>query len=444
LKMWLNRISFKISLFTSALILSVIIVMSQMILREQRESLISQLRIRSRSFAMSAREAFSPKLDLFNLHLIVNNAAKEKGVEYAFVRNETGKILSHSVAKRIGEIDRKNMAFETEIFKNLGEGNYFISAPIFVGSKNVGSFSVMLTKKSVDLALSASRREILAISLVSLLAAVAGIILIVGWLMRPVPLLAQAARKIGEGSLDISINWKSSDEMGLLTSAFNQMVKGLKERDYIKRVFGRYVSKEIAETLLSGKIALGGETREIAVLFADIRDFSKLSLEIRPQEIVSLLNAYFSLMTRVIQHRGGTLDKFVGDGLMAIFGAPLALEKPCERAVKAAQEMKWALSSFNKDREIKKLPPIKIGICVTYGRAVVGNIGSEDRTEYTAIGAPVNLAFRLEGLNKRLGTEFIVSKQAYEQTHSQFNYKKLGMYNIRGWAEPVESYEVLG
>jgi adenylate cyclase len=287
------------------------------------------------------------------------------------------------------------------------------------------------------------RRKVLYVTLAALAAALMGTIAIVSWLMRPIPMLARAARDVGEGKLDTEVTWRSSDEIGVLARAFNDMVRGLRERDHIRNVFGRYVSGEIADAVLGGKLPLGGERRHIAVIFADIRDFSAMGQRDQPETVVKLLNDYFSLMTRVIRARGGIVDKFLGDGLLAMFGAPLATDNPEERAVRAALEMRWTLSAFNTHRVQEGLPPIAMGLCVTSGEALVGNIGSDEKMEYTAIGEPVNLASRLEGVNKRLGTSAIVSKAVMEATGAAFQYKELGSHVIRGWKDPLDLFELL-
>ncbi|MBU2572643.1 MAG: HAMP domain-containing protein [Elusimicrobia bacterium] len=447
----LNKIAVKLCLFSSVLILLVIAVMAHLILKEARTSLIYELQARTDSFARAAREAFSPKLDIFTLHLRVNELAKEKAIKYLLVSDPAGKILSHSMPEKIGETDtsaegmhaRNSRALETQVSVSAGGENYYISAPVMLGTARLATAAVALTRESLDYALQKTRNKILLLSLAALLAAVLGTIVIVNWFIRPIPLLAKAAREIGLGKLDVEIKWNGSDEMGLLTRAFNDMAKGLRERDHIRKVFGRYVSKEIADTVLKGGLALGGEKREITAFFADIRDFSKLSRQMSPEEMVALLNNYFTRMTQIIHTFGGTTDKFIGDGIFAMFGAPLALQNGPERALQAALRMRDSMELFNAERALKNSPPIRIGICVASGSAVVGSIGSESRADYTAIGEPVNLAARMEGLNKKLGTNILVSAPVYAALKDKFEFRALGAHNVRGWEDPVEVFELI-
>lgn len=449
----LNTLSVKICIFASALILAVIAVMAHQILNEAKASLITEVKLRAGSFARSSREAFSPKLDLFALHLLVSEMAKERAVKYALVTDARGKVLSHSIPEKVGEPDPSPAGRTallsgdsfTQVFRDSdGLDHYYISSPIALGGERLATAAVALNTQTINAALKPTRDKIILISLLALLIAVTGTILIVNWLISPLPLLVRAAQAVGEGHLEGVIKWKSADEIGLLTDAFNAMVRGLRDRDHIRTVFGRYVSKEIADTVLDGKLALGGERREIAVLFADIRDFTKMSRHMEPEHLVQVLNSYFSVMTGVIHGHGGTIDKFVGDGILAIFGAPLPMENAALRAVRTALAMQAALRATNAERAKSGLAPIETGICVTFGTAVVGNIGSEARVSYTSVGDPVNLASRLEGLNKRFGTRIIASAEVRALTADSVETRPLGEHKIRGWDEAVEVFEVLG
>lgn len=448
-----NKLSVKLCIFSSMLILAVIAVMAHLIMKDAKTSLITEFKLRSESFARASREAFTPKLDIFNLHLLVNGMSGEKAVKFVLIADKNGKIVSHSEAEKIGETDnspegtaaRKYDKSFVQKFISAKDGfeYHYMSVPIFLGAKRIATSIVSLNNETINYALKNTRAKILIISLFALLFAVLGTIIIVNWLTRLLPVLAKAAREVGDGNLDLKIEGEGSDEIGVLAKAFNNMVKGLKERDYIRGMFKRYMSsKEVADAVLKGGLSLGGERKDIAVLFADIRDFSAISASSEPEEIVKLLNSYFSRMTKIIIKRGGNIDKYIGDGLLAIFGAPFPIKDAGFQALSSAVEMRKTLKSFNDERESKGLNPIKIGICVTSGIAVVGNIGSEEHTEYTAIGEPVNLASRLEGLNKRLGTSIIVSEGILGGIKDKFQFNQLGSHKIRGWENPVEVFEV--
>ncbi|MBU2529746.1 MAG: HAMP domain-containing protein [Elusimicrobia bacterium] len=448
-----NKLSIKLCIFSSVLILAIIGVMAHFIVKDATASLITEFKLRSDSFARAAREAFVPKLDIFNLHLRVNEISGEKAVKYALITDKDGKIISHSEAEKIGEKDstpegeaarhHDRSLVQKFISTESGQECYYMSVPIVLGSDRLATAIVALSSETINLALKDTKAKILIISLIALLCAILGTIIIVNWFTRALPALVKAAQEVGEGKLDFKIKGEGTDEVGLLAKAFNNMIKGLRERDYIRGMFKKYMSsKEVAEAVLRGGLSLGGERKNIVVLFADIRDFSKISSNFEPEETVKLLNAYFSKMTKIIIKRGGNIDKYIGDGLLAIFGAPFSIKNAELQAVSSAVEMRNSLKDFNSKRESKGFNPIKIGICVTAGIAVVGNIGSEEHTEYTAIGEPVNLAARLEGINKKFGTNLIVSKSISDKMKESFPFKELGAHQIRGWKDPLEIFEI--
>ncbi|MCL6635739.1 MAG: adenylate/guanylate cyclase domain-containing protein [Peptococcaceae bacterium] len=218
------------------------------------------------------------------------------------------------------------------------------------------------------------------------------------------------------------------------------------ERRRTRALFARYVSPAVVEELLQHRedIALGGARMELTVLFSDIRGFTSFSENRPPEYIVQRLNEYFTEMTAVIFKHGGTLDKYLGDGMMAFFGAPVRCEDHADRALAAAVEMVERLEKLNKGWREKGEPAMDIGIGINSGPVVVGNVGSPDRMDYTIIGEDVNLASRLEGLNKEYNTRIIVS----DRTVGYLKHKDrlpgklsfLGEASVRGMAVPVGVY----
>ena len=207
----------------------------------------------------------------------------------------------------------------------------------------------------------------------------------------------------------------------------------------------KYFSKDVVDLVLNNPESLGqgGQRMTATVLFADIRNFTQLSTVMQPEQVVELLNRYFSTMVDIIFKNGGTLDKFLGDGLMALFGVPYPIEKPEERAVRTALEMLDALQELNRDLEAKGMLRLDIGVGINSGPVVAGNIGSSQRHEYTVIGDTVNLAARLEALNKETRTQILVSAPIHAAIKSSFRTRQLGPLRIRGKPEPVEVYAVM-
>lgn len=213
------------------------------------------------------------------------------------------------------------------------------------------------------------------------------------------------------------------------------------ERLRLRRAFGAYVSPQIMEEIVGGRLSgsLGGDRRELCVLFADIRSFTTRSETLSPEAVIALLNRYFEEVTGAIHQHDGTVDKFIGDGIMAFFGAPKALVNPSAAAVAAAQDMLDRLARLNAVLQQEGQEPIRIGIGLHTGEAVVGHVGSMARHEYTAIGDTVNLASRIEGLTKEVGYPLVCSEFVIQSLDSSAGFVNLGAKPVKGHT-PVVVY----
>jgi len=220
-------------------------------------------------------------------------------------------------------------------------------------------------------------------------------------------------------------------------------------RRKIRNMFGRYVSDSVVEELMRDpdNIALGGQRRTLTIMFCDIRGFTAYSENKPPEEVVSRLNEYLTAMTAIILRHGGTLDKYLGDGLMAFFGAPVYYPDHITRAVQTAIEMQKAIDKLNREWTAKNEPPLKIGIGINSGSALVGNVGSPDRMDYTLIGEDVNLASRVEGLTKTYGTYIVISERTIKMAEME-NIKLprepeyLGHAEVKGFTNTIGVYTV--
>lgn len=259
---------------------------------------------------------------------------------------------------------------------------------------------------------------------------------------RPLHLLRESVLMVGEGDLEIQVPIRSRDEFGEVGRAVEEMAKGLREREMLKTGFARYVSKDVVDSILeSGQMpGVEGKREEVTVLFSDIRGFTKLSEHLAPEEVVALLNDYFETMIEVVFHNNGTLDKFMGDGMMVLFGAPLSDPDHAVHAVKAATEMQAALKALHLKWGVSNRPAFAIGIGIHTGPAVVGNVGSTRRLEYTAIGDTVNLASRLESSTKDLGRSIVLSEATHLLVNHRYKTLPLGQISVKGRETPVSVY----
>ena len=218
-----------------------------------------------------------------------------------------------------------------------------------------------------------------------------------------------------------------------------------KEKRRIRATFQHYLAPPVVEEILKDpdKLKLGGEEKELTVLFSDIREFTSISEKLSPGQIEQLLNEYLTAMTSVVFNYGGTLDKYMGDALMAFFGAPLDQPDHHQRACLTALGMMEELKALKQKWQERGLPPLECGIGINSGLMVVGNMGSASLFDYTVIGDNVNLGSRLEGLNKVYGTSIIVSEFTYHKVKADFTFRELDLVQVKGKEQAVTIYELL-
>lgn len=213
--------------------------------------------------------------------------------------------------------------------------------------------------------------------------------------------------------------------------------------EHEKQQLGRYLSQDLISFVLAdpGRLKLGGSRRHVSVMFTDIRSFTPLTESIEPEVVVSFLNEYFSLMVEIVFRYGGTLDKYIGDGLMAVFGAPFTVDYAPGRAVLAAIEMVAALERFNKKQRLV-VGNVKMGVGIATGTVILGNIGSNQRMEFTCIGDTVNTASRLEQINKELGSTIVVCQSTFEALGNSIPAHAVDNAMVRGKSREVRPYVV--
>ena len=264
-------------------------------------------------------------------------------------------------------------------------------------------------------------------------------------ILNPLKNLTLASKRIQNGDYKSRVGIVTSDELGELADSFNDMADSLAEKEFMRDTFGKIVDPEVRDYLMSGAgreslgEALGGETREVTVLFCDIRSFTALSEKMEAAEVVQLLNKYFTALGKCITAHHGIINKYIGDAIMAIFGAPVRSENSARDAFLAALDMRRALIEVNKDFEKENLPQLRFGIGIHTGPVFAGTIGAENRMEYTVIGDTVNTASRLESLCKTYSKDLLLSEAAAEKLDKD-SLVFVDEAEIRGKSEAMKVY----
>ena len=257
----------------------------------------------------------------------------------------------------------------------------------------------------------------------------------------PVKALTKGVEAIRSGDLSRRVQSKSSGEIGHLGSAFNEMAEGLQEKEQVRNLLGKVVSEEIASELLTNQIELGGEEKEITVLFCDIRNFTAICEAIAPQKVLTRLNSFFSEASKIIESHQGVIDKYMGDALMALFGAPIKHGNEENRAVGVALEMREKIHHAMTEQDQLE-EPLKFGIGIASGQTLVGNMGSENRLNYSVIGDGVNVAARLESLTKFYEIPVLVNERVAINAN-QYTFRWIDRIRAKGKRQAIDIYQPL-
>ncbi|MCW5628168.1 MAG: adenylate/guanylate cyclase domain-containing protein [Rhodoferax sp.] len=258
----------------------------------------------------------------------------------------------------------------------------------------------------------------------------------------PLRELQAAMVRVERGDLQAHCAVVSNDEIGAVTAGFNHMVDELRDRELIHEAFGRYVSPEIRDEILSGRTDLTGDQRDVTIVFADLRGFTTWVEASPATEVVEGLNAYFTEMEQAVRAHGGLVLQFIGDEIEAVFGAPLADEQHADHAVAAVLEMQQRLEAWNAVRLRSGLRTLDHGIGIHSGTVVAGNIGSTRRMSYALVGDAVNVASRIESLNKQFGSHILVSGATRERLRAPVPLQALPAVRVKGRSAEVEVYRL--
>lgn len=263
-------------------------------------------------------------------------------------------------------------------------------------------------------------------------------------IVDPLENMLGVVAKIRDGDYRTRIRVLGNDEIGVLGDAGNVMIKGLGEREILRTTFGKYVTPEIRDEILSGRIPLEGERREGTVMFADLRDFTPFVESNPPEEAISGMRAYFTAMHRAIRLHRGLVIQFVGDQIEAVFGIPVHFEGHADAAVRAALDMREALKELNSARSAQGKPVFAHGIGIHSGTVLAGNSGSEEQSAYALIGNTVNVAARIQDLTKELDCDILASQETIEQLRRPFRMDREPPRLVKGYSRPITVHRILG
>lgn len=405
-----------------------------------------------------------PEADIFKiiLHIIKEytepvrqkQEIKNEGIYEAVIVNKDGIIASANNVAKTGEIyvlppgvralkDNEDVLV-CDYEKNRKK--YFdIAVPIITKINDrkykIGEVHLTISKYIISKVVLTSAIKIVLIVLVFLILGIIISVLLVNFLVRPIGYLVDGVQAIGRGEYDVQIKLRTNDELGLLTDAFNETAKSLKEKELIKGAFSRYVSSDVMNEIINdpSKLSLHGKRIKATMLFTDIRGFTSMSENLEPEQVVAVINEYLTLQTDKVLKWKGFLDKFVGDCVMAVYGVPVPKEDDAYRAVKTAIDIRDSVKKLNAIREKMKQITVGIGIGLNTGDVVSGNMGSPQKMDYTVIGDNVNLAARLEA-NAPANTIY-VSESTYNETKDKFVYRELEPISVKGKKDLIKIYE---
>ena len=445
----------KLSLLITGLVTIAVFLVGFSLLRRQEEALTEAVKKRGLTIAANLAAGGKSALvtnDDLALNILVKEAMRDGDLAYVAFADDNNVVHAHSDVTQMGkpiarpaELKAADDQLLIQTYRAGKDEIIDFAVPLVFSKTAVGTLYVGFNTQAISAAVGRARNQAALITAVMVLLGVAGAVALATVLSRPIFRLVKATEKVAAGKFDVSVPVTSKDEIGMLTESFNRMVRSLREKEMIKSAFARYVAREVAEKIFEDPehAMLRGERHEVTVLFCDIRGFTAMSERLTPEEVVSLLNDFYNLMIETTTKHDGILDKFLGDAVMAVFGAPILPHADhARRAVLTALDMRQAVAGLSERRLAAGKQPIQVGIGVSLGEVVAGTVGTEDRMEYTVIGDSVNVAARLVSQAKAGSIQ--LSRRTYEAVQDLVDAKPLGATKVRGKEEEVEVYEVRG
>lgn len=427
-------------------------VLNFFILSRQKDQLYDQSKkIGMVSLNYFAANARIPLLedDILQLNTLIKNTTAVEGLVYAVIVDQDQKIKAHTDHDQIGKILNKSEPLSTETRE--GEITYFttrlptgrqvlnLAHPVRFQDKLLGEVHVGVSIDFINELIRQNKKSVVSLTLTIILVGILVALLMGLRFSHPIEKLVFATQEIGRGNYHHKVQLGRNDELGNLATAFNQMGNELLRKSRMQESFGKYVGAEVLDMILANPEAnwLKGHRNRATTLIADIRGFTAYSDIREPEAVVEALNEYFEIATRTIIHYGGYIDKFIGDAVLAVFGVPVYRRNHLERALRAALDLQAELKKANGGGNVLLGA---VGISIDTGEVVAGNIGTQEKMEYTVIGDSVNSASRLNGLAGP--GEVIISQAVFQAMGVLVDAEPLGPRQIKGVSEAVISYRL--
>ena len=425
-------------------------------MQQQKKQFIGQLidlgESLTRIVSYNARDKLLGEEDLA-LFQLMDDVAQNEQVLYALVVDHQDIIRAHSRIEEVNEtysppkkirfVHRDNDVVTGVIIHN-GEEALSFENSISYQRLTVGKVYLAISQERVLENIGEAKRFIWFLTVLMTLSGILLSLVLSKYFSDPIRRLGEGAKALGTGHLDHRVHIRRNDELGDLAYAFNRMAEDLEVKEKIKDSFGRYVAPEVVEAVLANpdKNWLKASRVEVTVLFVDIRGFTSLSENKDPKGIVELLNDYFTLVTDAVLKHGGHINKFLGDEVMAVFGAPVPNEKHAEAAVRSALDIQADISRLNLENR-DGFENIFIGVGINSGEMVAGNLGSQRRMEYTVIGDNVNIASRLTSQAK--AGEILISSTTHDliKKNGSFRIEEIGKVPVKGRKGEVDVFSVI-
>jgi adenylate cyclase len=444
----------KLGVVIIALVTLTVLLVSACLLEVQQRTLTEEVRKRGVTVAENLAAAAKTAVlthDKLGLQGLISDIARDPDVVYVAVTNATGQTVAHSDLTLLDRsLTRPAAASPTGsavlvqvLPREDGSDVIDVSLPLLFRQIHVGTVYVGFSRASIVQSVAQARTRAVVITLLMLTVGAGGAAALAAALARPIERLIRATRDVREGDFSVILPVTSRDELGTLTDAFNDMTRGLREKEMITRAFSRYVAREVVDEILKHpeEISLTGERRDVTVLFCDIRGFTPATETLRPEDVVELLNQFYELMIEATFKHDGTVDKFLGDGVMAVFGAPLGRADHAHMAARTALAMQAGIGELSARRVAAGKSPLAIGIGLNAGEVVAGTVGTDARMEYTVVGDSVNIAARLESSAK--AGQILVSAETYARLNGAAG-RWLGRFTVKGKDKEIGVWELLG